>query len=257
MYLRQPARAHGARARTVEPVSKQTGHLDDDRRRATPGRAAAASGWVRAALLAVLVLLTSGLVGALSAAPASAHARFVGSDPVQGAVLDELPAVVVMSYSEQIAPQFVDTAVVPPGGEPQAADATVDGVDVTVDVAGAVSDPVAGEWQVVARVVSTDGHPVEHTTTFVLQAQPEPAPGATAEPAPSAAAASPTTGATSEPVAEQVPEPVSDAATVSADPVASIADELPGWAGVLVVLALIGAGVAAVVLHLRRRPPGD
>ena len=83
------------------------------------------------ALLLALVLVL------LGAAPASAHARFTGSDPAEGAQLPTLPAAVVMSYSEEIAPQFVETAVVTPDGTTVPTAASVAGTDVSVDLAGA------------------------------------------------------------------------------------------------------------------------
>ncbi|MGJ7452420.1 copper resistance CopC family protein [Aquipuribacter sp. MA13-13] len=256
------------------------------------------------ALRAAAVLTVLAVAGVLTAAPASAHAEWLGSDPEEGSVLTELPAAVVMTYSEEIAPDFVDTAVVPPGGEPIPTVGTADGVDVVVDLAGAadvvaVADQ-AGEWQLVARVVSADGHPVEHTTTFEVEpavaaapapaAEPPPAP-ATSEPpsvelvargggadghpvahtttfevepagaaAPTPAAEPTPAPATSgppsvEPAASAAPLASAEPSPISSDPVADVADGLPGWAVPLVVLALLGAGVAAVVVHLRRGSP--
>lgn len=218
----------------------------------------------RPRLLAVLLLL-GGLLAVLLAGPASAHARFEGSDPAEGAVLAELPATVVMSYSEAIAPQFVDTAVVPPGGEPVTTTAAADGTDVTIDLGApelAAAAAEAGTWQVVARVVSADGHPVEHTTTFLLQPAatvPSPAtePTGSTEPAPATQGAtatdgSPGTDAATTPDAtgsSSSPAPLGDG------PVAALGDGLPGWAGVLVVLAVLAAGAATLVAVLRRRPP--
>lgn len=206
-----------------------------------------------AALLTVLAV-----AAVVTAAPASAHAEWLGSDPEEGSVLTELPASVVMTYSEEIAPDFVDTAVVPPGGEPIPTVGTADGVDVVVDLAAddvvAVADQ-AGEWQLVARVVSADGHPVEHTTTFEV----EPAVASAAEPSEPAAAPSEAEPAepAAEPAADPTPEPVASAepSAISSDPMSDVADGLPGWAVPLVVLALLGAGAAAVVVHLRRGSP--
>lgn len=233
-------------------------------------------------LRAVVLLLAVAVAGAAFAAPASAHAQWLGSDPEEGAVLPELPAAVVMTYSEDIAPEFVDTALVPPGGEAIPTEGTADGVDVVVDLAGsadvaAVADQ-AGEWQLVARVVSADGHPVEHTTMFEVEAaaepsavapapstaQPSPAEPSVAEPsvaepsvaAPSVAEPSVAASAAAEPsVGQPATEPADEATAISSDPMAGVADGLPGWAVPLVVLALLGAGAAAVVVHLRRPPP--
>lgn len=202
-------------------------------------------GVVAPVLAIVAILLLIGGIGTVLAAPASAHASFVGSDPAEGSALGELPDVVVMSYSEEIAPQFVDTAVVPPGGQPVPTEASVSGVDVTVDLAAAdLPADTAGTWSVVARVVSVDGHPVEHTTTFEVQAAAAPpvseAPSAVAGP----------TDSTGVPV-----EPSPSA--VATDPVAAVTDGLPVWAVVLLAAAAVGAGVVAVVVQLRRRPPGS
>ncbi|MGJ7442464.1 copper resistance CopC family protein [Aquipuribacter sp. MA13-6] len=208
------------------------------------------------ALRAAAVLTVLAVAGVLTAAPASAHAEWLGSDPEEGSVLTELPAAVVMTYSEEIAPDFVDTAVVPPGGEPIPTVGTADGVDVVVDLAGAadvvaVADQ-AGEWQLVARVVSADGHPVEHTTTFEVEPAVAAAPTPAAEPTPAPATSGPPSV---EPAASAAPLASAEPSPISSDPVADVADGLPGWAVPLVVLALLGAGVAAVVVHLRRGSP--
>lgn len=208
------------------------------------------------ALVAPLVLLLSLLV----AGPASAHARFTGSDPAEGTELDALPAAVVMSYSEEIAPQFVEAAVVAPDGTTLPTTSSAAGVDVTVDLGGDVAAAAdqAGTWQVVARVVSVDGHPVEHTTSFVLTTAAAPsAPPAgeetTAAGAPtpevSAEATSETTGATGD-QATGVP-----AGEPSTEPVSAVTDGLPRWAVVVGALVLVVAAAAALVVQLRRRPP--
>ena len=225
------------------------------------------------AAVAVLALAVAALA---LAAPASAHAQWLGSTPEEGAVLTGLPDVVVMTYSEEIAPQFVDTAVVPPGGEPVVVEAVADGVDVTIDVAASPEvaglATQAGEWQVVARVVSADGHPVEHTSGFELEPAAAPAPEPTpatpgtdaattaapgAGPTGDAASAEPTTGtgATVATTSAEQPTASAEPTTISSDPVAGVAEGLPGWLVPLVVLAVLGAGAAAVVVHLRRRPP--
>lgn len=206
---------------------------------------------VRSLRTSVTLLLVA-VVGVLLATPASAHAQFLSSDPESGVMLTELPASVVMTYSEDIAPQFVDTAVIPPGGEPVTTEAVADGVVVTIDVAGAgVDGSVSGQWQVVARVVSADGHPVEQTTTFEL----EPAAGeATAvDTAPTTATRAPG----QDPVAPSE-VPATAAGTMADDPVSAVTDELPGWAGIVLAVLLLAAGTAAVVVQLRRRqPPQD
>lgn len=218
---------------------------------------------VRTAFLLIALFLAA----LVTAAPASAHAQWLGSDPEEGAVLTELPAAVLMTYSEDIASAFVDTAVIPPGGDPIPTEGTADGVDVSIDLTGSadvvdVADQ-PGQWQVVARVVSVDGHPIEHTTTFEVAAVSDrtPAPGASSLPAQppspdlsasdaSSPGASTPGSSTAEPAASAEP------GLISTDPVAGAADELPTWVVPLVVLALLAAGAAAVVVGLRRQSPG-
>lgn len=184
------------------------------------------------------------LVG--NAPTAVAHAQFVSSDPAEGVSLDQLPVEVAFVYSEALSTDFVDAAVVPPGGEVVTADTRVEGSTLHVDVAsvaGPAAAPEAGTWQVVARVVSEDGHPVEQTTTFVLSgADPSvddaPGPGAGA-----AAAAAPA-GAT------DLGTPQTEAP--AEDPADPMAGQDLGVLGVVLVVAVGLAGAAAVVVHLRR-----
>ncbi|WP_336924065.1 copper resistance CopC family protein [Aquipuribacter sp. SD81] len=225
-------------------------------------------------------LLAGGVVLA-SAPAASAHAQFLGSDPEEGSTVDALPAVVVMTYDEDISPQFVDTAVIPPGGEPVVVEATVDGVDVSVPVADdpaladLVDDPAAaGEWQVVARVVSVDGHPVEHTSDFVLPESaiaaapaPKPSPGSSdaaseapaapvETPDPSAVEVEATAAPTEEPQVEPTDDTASTAVTEATEPLAGTEEGLPRWAAALTGVAIIGAAATAGVLAWRRRSAG-
>lgn len=227
---------------------------DDERPGRRIGGTRALVGMVVPILAIVAMLLLVGTVGTAFALPASAHARFVGSDPAEGSRLAEVPATVLMQYSEEISPQFVDTAVVPPGQEPVVTEAVVDGTDVTVEVAGSGVDlTTAGEWQVVARVVSADGHPVEHTARFVVEAGA--APVATTEGSPEQTE-EPVGTTTAEAVDEPAGEPSEPAATVPDDPAAALRDGVPSWLAVLVALGVAGAGAAAVVVALRRRDTG-
>lgn len=202
------------------------------------------------------VLLLLGLLGSLGlagAAPASAHARFLDSDPADGAALAELPPSVVLTYSEQIAPEFVDAAVVDPMGALVPAPAVADGAAVTVSVADAAGvTSAAGTWSLVVRVVSTDGHPVEHQVGFVVEGGPAASPDPTGtRPARSEAATPP------DPTIEDAAEPSPDETSVVGSPVATLSDGLPGWVGVVLAVGLVGAAAAALTVHLRRRPPAD
>ena len=180
----------------------------------------------------------------LGTAPASAHTQLTGSDPADGARIGQLPVTVVVTYSEDIAEQFVTTAVITPDGTTVPTSATVDGPEVRVDLSApdVLARAEQGGWQVVARVVSVDGHPVEGVTTFELIG---PAPGATAA-AGAAGAADATTDATTD-----------GSTDGSTDPAAALTDGLPRWAVVLGTVALVAAAGAALLVQLRRRPPQD
>ncbi len=221
-----------------------------------------------------MVVLVVGLLGVsgllLTAAPASAHAQFTSSDPAEGAQLDQLPAVVVMTYSEDVAPQFVQTAVITPDGTTVPTQAAADGSTVSVDLGApdvAAAAGQAGTWSVVARVVSVDGHPVEHTTTFVLAPAAEAAgPSQETPPAaslvPSVGTADPSTPADvttavepsdAGPATQSAPA----ATPVSGEPTTAVVDGLPRWAVVVGAAALVLAAAAALLVQLRRRPPGE
>jgi copper transport protein len=115
---------------------------------------------VRRALL--LALLTLGLL----AAPASAHAVLVSTDPVAGAVLDRAPSAVTLVFAEPVEAAFgavrvydaaarrVDDGVVRhPGGRGEA-------------VAVGLRPLQDGAYVVTWRVVSADSHPVHGAFTF-------------------------------------------------------------------------------------------
>ena len=184
----------------------------------------------------------------LGTAPASAHTQLTGSDPADGARIGQLPVTVVVTYSEDIAEQFVTTAVITPDGTTVPTSATVDGPEVSVDLSApdVLARAEQGGWQVVARVVSVDGHPVEGVTTFELTG---PAPGATA-----AAGAAEAADGTTDVTIDGTTDATTDGST---DPAVALTDGLPRWAVVLGTVALVVAAGAALLVQLRRRPPQD
>lgn len=202
----------------------------------------------------VVVLLLFMVAGVLVASPASADARWLGSDPEE---------TVVMTYGEDIALQIVNTRLVPTGGEPAPSRAATDGSDVAIDVAVAASDVVAsGEWQAVTRAVSVDGHPVEHTTKLRLDGAPAAQASVDPTSAQSSEATEPTATrmanviATSQPLARMSAQPT----TATREPVTGAPDSVPGWSvPQLVVGSVIVGGVvltmlaAATAPYLRRR----
>jgi copper resistance protein C len=118
---------------------------------------ALAAAWV-AALLAALVVSTGA---------AAAHAELLSMTPKDGADLASPPSSVVLKYSEPIGTTGSEVVVTSPSG------ATVsDGGPDIVD--GVVTQRLTaltevGRYQIAARVVSADGHPVAANGSFTIR----------------------------------------------------------------------------------------
>lgn len=183
---------------------------------------------------------------ALPASPAFAHDELVSTDPPADAVLDALPAQITFTYSADILTEQ-GTAVV------EVTDATgasltegtpvVSGADVTQTLAGSASGAVTVKW----RVVSSDGHPIDGTFSFTVNAA-SPTPTATASTPPSTPTATPTESATTAP-ATATPD-----ATATPSETVSSASPLP-W--ILLVVALVIVAGAIVWLFVARGRRGS
>jgi methionine-rich copper-binding protein CopC len=115
-----------------------------------------------------LVVLTIALL-TWSAAPASAHAQLIGSDPPAGATMKALPEAVTLTFSAALMTtgdsESNHITVVDPMRETISAAHT----DVNGAVASTVLSPsmvMDGTYHVSFRAVSTDGHVVEGKYTF-------------------------------------------------------------------------------------------
>jgi copper transport protein len=115
---------------------------------------------VGAVALATLLTLAA-------AAPASAHAELVGTDPAEGAVLTEAPEVVQLSFSEPVRGVPDGVEVFDADGEPIASSSRTRDAQLLVTI-----DTEVGEGSIVVawRVVSADGHPISGTLTFAVGA---------------------------------------------------------------------------------------
>jgi len=182
------------------------------------------------ALLAVAALLV------LPASPAFAHDELVSTDPPADAVLDALPTQITFTYSADILTEE-GTAVVEvtdaDGASLTAGSPVVSGTDVTQALTGAASGAVTVKW----RVVSSDGHPIDGTFAFTVNAA---TPTPTATPTASPASSAPATSA---------PATASPDATTPASDTASAASPLP-W--ILLVVALVIVAAALVWLFVSR-----
>ena len=130
------------------------------------------------AFVVVAVAPAFASASALPGAPASLvlHSRLLGSSPQDGSSVASASRV-VLTFNEDVNPDFVKVAVKGPDGLEVRGAPTVEGVEVTQDL---VEELPAGTHAVTYRVVSTDGHPVSGTVTFTTTRAP-----ASASPTPS------------------------------------------------------------------------
>ena len=118
---------------------------------------ALAAAWM-VTLLAALVIPTGA---------AAAHAELLSMTPADGATLASPPATVVLKYSEPMQLTGSEVVVTAPSGA-----AVSDGGPDIVD--GVVTQRLAaltevGRYQITARVVSADGHPVTAKGSFSIR----------------------------------------------------------------------------------------
>ncbi|MEV5887072.1 copper resistance protein CopC [Streptomyces sp. NPDC052020] len=124
---------------------------------------------VRALVLMLLAVAGTLLAGA---GPASAHAALTGSDPRQGAVVDQAPAVVSLTFSEEVSTDGDSLRVLDPRGKrvDDGAPAAVGGTTYAVKLRPGLPD---GTYTVTYQVVSADSHPVAGAYTFSIGAPSE------------------------------------------------------------------------------------
>ncbi|MFE1249125.1 copper resistance CopC/CopD family protein [Streptomyces sp. NPDC058735] len=125
----------------------------------------------RAPRVRTLVLLLLAAVCALlaGAGPASAHAAVTGSDPGQGAVVDEAPARITLTFSEQVALSGDSLRVLDPDGE-RADTGEPSGTGGTTYAVRLKPGLADGTYTVAYQVVSADSHPVSGAYTFSVGA---------------------------------------------------------------------------------------
>ncbi len=180
--------------------------------------------------MALTLAVAAALAPASVVTPAAwAHDSLTGSDPGEGEKVASAEQITLtfsaqpLDLSAQV--RATDSAgTVLFDGEP-----TIDGTSVIAEFDQA---PAAGDVTVQWRVVSSDGHPIEGTTTFTVTEEPE---------------AAPTTDA----AASAAPEPTQSAPTTAsadAEETSALSPTVIA-AGIIVAIALV---VGAVVLVTRR-----
>lgn len=116
------------------------------------------------ALLAFLVVLAPGGM-------ASAHDELISSDPADGETVDEAPEELVLTYSANIATVGAQLQITDEDGN-DVADG--DPEVVGTDLIQALTELGSGDYEVVWRVTSSDGHPISGTFGFTVAAAAEP-----------------------------------------------------------------------------------
>ena len=186
-------------------------------------------------LAAVLLALSPVL-----ASPSSAHNPPPVPTPADGATLDAAPAEVRLDYSAPILAVGSVLEVTGPDGAKVSDGASVVGEK---DVVQAITDAGPGEYTLVWRVTSEDGHPVDGTSTFtVTAAEPTTAPAETSA-APTSEA--PTTDAPT----SEAPTTLAPSATAAPTPAPEDGSNLLVVGG---AVALVLAVVTAVILVVRK-----
>ncbi len=114
------------------------------------------------------VLLGLSGVFALPAGPADAHAALIRTSPTQGAVVQQAPREVVITFSEVVAPVREKIKVIGPDGRRvDRGTPTVRGDDLHIPLR---SGGQQGTYVVGYRVISADGHPVGAAFTYSVGA---------------------------------------------------------------------------------------
>jgi methionine-rich copper-binding protein CopC len=201
----------------------------------------------RAASAGGFVLLLAGTLGVIGSVPAaSAHNYLVSSTPEAGAVLTELPSEFVITTNDVLLDFGGENTGSAGALEVQGPDGLFYG-DGCVTVSGpsistAAALGPAGEYTVIWRVVSTDGHPVSNQFAFTWQ----PDAGQVASTGASAAPVCPT--AVGDDTAAAGPDDPAPDATARSDSDGEFVSVLAWGGGALAAIAL-AVGVTLLVLR--------
>ncbi|MEO8827189.1 copper resistance CopC family protein [Lapillicoccus sp.] len=183
--------------------------------------------WVAVLLVSVGVLIAP----ALTAPTASAHNDLESTDPAAGAVLAQVPATVTLTFGQLALGVGSEVVITGPNGQVQAGGPRL--VDRTVAEDITAGAP-AGQYRVLWRVTSADGHPVSGQFTFVANE-----PGGGTQPGPT------------------VKGPSQGGSPDSALPTkgGSTASQTPWsvWRALALAVVLVVAAFAVVRLRVRRR----
>ncbi|QYG95006.1 copper resistance protein CopC/CopD [Iamia sp. SCSIO 61187] len=115
--------------------------------------------------LALLALVVGMALGVLAGStPAGAHATLQGTSPSDDAVVDEVPAAIVLTFDEPVSASTGAVQVIAPEGG--RVDGSVDRTDGGRSVSIGVDGDARGTYTVAYRVVSDDGHTISGSFVF-------------------------------------------------------------------------------------------
>lgn len=117
-------------------------------------------------LLSAVLTLVIGSFGLMSASPALAHDQLIGSNPKNGAQLDKQPEWLELEFSGNIQEVGTEIQVNHNGKDVSAGEIAVEGRKVT---SALPDDLEPGDYEIVWRVVSSDGHPISGTVKFTIK----------------------------------------------------------------------------------------
>lgn len=182
-------------------------------------------------LIAAVLLCLMTIFGVSSA---QAHDELIASSPASGEVLKSSPTNLVLTFSGDIKKIGTILELNSADGQKVGTSFSIDRRDVTVTPEAPLTN---GKYTLVARVVSSDGHPIAKDIDFQVNA-----PEAAASPAPATAKAPDASAAAT------APAPAAETAATADD----VADSQPlaGMPAGLIwtILALAGVGMIVLVL---------
>lgn len=185
-----------------------------------------------AAPVAVAVTLLAAFLVLFAPLPASAHDALVSSSPAADSEVEVLPAELTLTFSAKLIEGDGATEVVvidAEGNTVTDGPATVDGAVVTQPLA---SSAPAGQYHVVWKVVSSDGHPTADEYYFTVTTGSEATPSEEPSAAPTSAAPSDEASAAPEATATPAPDESGDSGATVWIWVVSIV-------GILIIVALV------------------
>ncbi|MEU0267520.1 copper resistance protein CopC [Nocardioides sp. NPDC006303] len=117
----------------------------------------------------LVVLAAAAYAVLLGISPAQAHASLIGTNPEEGAVLEQAPETITFTFDEAVTLPPAGVTVYDAKGEEVTSEATASGTEMEVALAEA-SSLGDGTYVVAWRAVSADGHPISGSLTFAVGA---------------------------------------------------------------------------------------